>query len=169
VWRETDNTFHDGSPLVALHEAKLRSPFSDYCIADLDPTRVSSCATRLEALGAVNVHQERGTAEETVGRLVQKLDRKYGFHIAMLDPCSLDALPFSVIDTLGKAYKHIDLIIHFSKQDFQRNLARFISGSQRSLDRFAPEWKTAVGDLNAPQGAVRAQVVKHWLDLIRAL
>jgi three-Cys-motif partner protein len=168
VWLEDDASFHDGSPLVALREADKASPFSEFCLGDLSEHHVAACAKRLQALGG-SVHSEHGPAEETVGRLTRKLNRKYGFHIAMLDPFSLDALPFSVIEALATEYKRIDLIIHFSKQDLQRNLGNFISGHHRSLDRFAPGWKGAVQNVNAPQATVRGEVVQHWLTLIRRL
>ena len=63
---------------------------------------------------------EVGSAEDTVVRIVKKLN-PYGLHFAFLDPFNLEDLPFSVIKALS-GLKRIDLLIHVSAQDLQRNL-----------------------------------------------
>ena len=44
----------------------------------------------------------------------------YGLHLAFLDPFNLAQLPFSIIERMLRV-KRMDMIIHVSVQDLQRN------------------------------------------------
>jgi hypothetical protein len=44
-----------------------------------------------------------------------------GLHLAFLDPFNLAQLPFSIIEKMLKVQR-MDMIIHVSLQDLQRNL-----------------------------------------------
>lgn len=168
IWLEEDGSFHPGSAEIAWDECvKNQTPFTNVCLADLDEKYASAAKQRLTNAGAPVVGLF-GAAEDTVKNLIQGLNPK-GLHLAFLDPFSLDALPFSIIETLGKNLERVDLLIHFSKFDFQRNLLHNLNGSHTSLDRFAPGWKTAVGTAGSNQQVVRTKIVQHWCDLIRAL
>ena len=92
----------------------------------------------------------------------------YGLHLAYLDPYNLETLPYSVIDSLS-ALKRMDLLIHVSTQDLQRNLARYVAADTSPLDSFAPGWRDEIKNASMPNDAMRADIVQHWLELIRQL
>jgi three-Cys-motif partner protein len=161
--RETGEVI-DGSPLVAF-EAARSAPYSTIHLADVDQSRCNAALARLRSRGgeaAVYV----GPAEQTVHQVCEALD-PHALHFAFLDPFSLGALPFEVIRRLS-AFKRMDLLIHVSSMDFQRNLREFISGRNNALDQFAPGWRDKV-DTAQSQAKVRRQILEHWLSLIRAL
>jgi three-Cys-motif partner protein len=92
---------------------------------------------------------------------------KYGLHFAFLDPFNLDDLPFSVIEALSRV-KRIDLLIHVSAQDLQRNLDAYSISADGPLDHFAPGWRTAV-DVNQSKSATRAAYIAYWASKMEAL
>ena len=112
------------------------------------------------------VHPLVGPAETTVDQIIAKLDPG-GYHFAFLDPYKLDPLPFSIIEKLARL-KRMDMLIHVSVQDLQRNLRRYIQQQDGPLDRFAPGWR-AVVDANENDRNVRVALFQHWLSLIRGL
>jgi hypothetical protein len=65
-----------------------------------------------------------------------------GLHIAFLNPCNLEGLSFDIIRKLAKL-QSVDMLIHVSMQDLQRNLDEY-SGSGGVLDSFAPGWRDHV-------------------------
>jgi three-Cys-motif partner protein len=76
-------------------------------------------------------------------------------------------LPFSVIEKLAK-FEHMDMLIHVSIHDFQRNLRIYMEERGGPLDRFAPGWRDAVSGQDTDK-AVRLKIFQHWLNLIRSL
>jgi hypothetical protein len=50
----------------------------------------------------------------------------YGLHFALLDPHNLGALSFSIIEQLAKL-KHVDILVHVSVSDLQRNVDLYSS------------------------------------------
>lgn len=156
-------TFHDGSPLVAVKEAIAKqSAFMSVRIGDLEPTFVEATRQRLSSL-APDLRTEVGTAEETILKLTEGLNPK-GLHFALLDPFGLAQLSFSIIEHLAKLPR-IDLVIHVSAQDLQRNLEFFLDRSNSSLDQFAPGWRERLKPGTAD--TQRRQIFDHWLDLMR--
>jgi three-Cys-motif partner protein len=156
----------DGSPLVALKAARDRGvPFTTLYIADENADFATAAAKRIRALGGVAA-LAFGMAESTAPEIAAKLN-PYGLHFAFLDPFNLNDLPFSVIEALARI-KHMDLLIHVSANDLQRNLELYEREGSRTLDRFAPGWRKAV-NINRSLERVRAAVVKYWIGLIRAL
>jgi three-Cys-motif partner protein len=107
-----------------------------------------------------------GPAEITAVKIVRKLN-PYGLHFAFLDPYNLQDLPFAVIQALGRL-KRIDLLIHVSAIDLQRNLHAYTKSGDERLERFAPGWRNAV-DLKQSQRAIRAALLDYWADKIRSL
>jgi three-Cys-motif partner protein len=107
-----------------------------------------------------------GAAEETAKRVVERLNR-YGLHFVFLDPFNLQALPFSVIEAFSKL-KRVDMLIHVSAQDLQRNLRSYLRPGDSRLDVFAPGWRSAI-DLNQSQRAIRAAVLVYWASKISLL
>jgi three-Cys-motif partner protein len=97
---------------------------------------------------------------------VERLNR-YGLHFVFLDPYNLQDLPFSVIKAFS-GLKYIDMLIHVSAQDLQRNLDVYATLDDGPLDRFAPGWRKAV-DLKQGKQATRAAFIAYWASQIEAL
>lgn len=149
----------DGSPIVAFKCARdSKVPFSKFFIADASSERCKAACQRLRWLGA-SPETATGEAEVTVKNIVSRLD-PHGLHFAFLDPYKLDALPFSVIEELSRL-KRIDLLIHVSALDLQRNFDLYTNKQGGPLDRFAPGWRAAV-DLRQTQQSLRAAYIRHW-------
>jgi three-Cys-motif partner protein len=156
----------DGSPLVAFKSARDGGvPFSEIHLADLSEESCRAAAERIRAAGGMAT-TEYGPADRSAARIVARLN-PYGLHFAFLDPYNLQDLPFSVIAALSKL-KRIDLLIHVSAQDLQRNLDRYTSPGDARLDRFAPGWRKAV-DLRRSQATVRAKILEYWASKIEGL
>jgi three-Cys-motif partner protein len=154
----------DGSPLVAVDEADKTVPFSEVFIGDADAANVALCAERLKVRTSTNVQAFEGAAVDTVKEIAKKLHPS-GLHFAFLDPYSLSQIPFEVIQTLG-AFKRMDLLIHVSEMDMQRNVGKG-SGAD-GVDAFAPGWR---GSVNASQrnALVMLDVFSHWRTLVTNL
>jgi three-Cys-motif partner protein len=156
----------DGSPLVAFKSARDGGvPFSEVHIGDASEDLCRAAAARLAAEG-VTSKAGLGNADETVPRIVKRLN-PYGLHFAFLDPYNLQDMAFSVIEALS-TLRHIDILIHVSAQDLQRNLHSYIQPEDTRLERFAPGWRDAV-DVKRPQNVVRAAILKYWAGMIEAL
>ena len=154
----------DGSPLVAF-EAARSAPFGTLYLADVDQRNCDTALARVNARGG-NAEIFAGPAIETVEHICSVLN-PYALHFAFLDPYGLAALPFSVIERLSK-FKRMDMLIHVSAMDFQRNLGEFVSGKNQAMDQFAPGWRESV-DVGQRQDIVRRKILEYWLGLIRNL
>lgn len=154
----------DGSAVVAARKAiEGGVPFSEVYVADTNDTFIDVAEKRLTALG-VKVRRYTGTAEESTPRILADIN-PYGLHFALLDPYDLKSLPFQVIRQLA-AVRRMDLLIHFSQQDLQRNLRRYIKVEPSPLDVFVPGWRKVV-DIMRADDVVRSKILQHWLSLIR--
>jgi three-Cys-motif partner protein len=163
--RDTAETI-EGSPLVAFQCASDGGvPFSAIHIADAVEGVCRAAQKRLEALGASPIIHV-GQAEQTAQRIVGQLN-PHGLHFAFLDPYNLEQLPFSVFEALARL-KRIDILIHVSAQDLQRNLDAYSSSKVSPLDRFAPGWREAV-DLGQSQSATRAAYMAYWSSKLETL
>jgi len=156
------DTVIDGSPLAAF-EAARSVPFGKLYLADVDEENCAAAKTRVVARGG-DVETFVGTAAQTVEKICPALN-PYALHFAFLDPYSLGALPFSVIERLSR-FKRMDMLIHVSAMDFQRNLHKFLSGENTAMDQFAPGWRDKV-DVEQRQDIVRRKTLEYWLGLIR--
>jgi len=155
----------DGSPLVAWNESVTRkTAFRQVHIADFDAALVGAAEARLQRLGAP-IFAEVGSASATVDKVISKLNR-YGLHLAFLDPYNLEALPFEVIRKLA-AIKHMDILVHISGQDLQRNLRTYVQKKGSPLDTFAPGWRDNI-DTRRRGFDVRSAILDHWRKLVRA-
>lgn len=149
----------DGSPLVAFKTARDGGvPFSEIHIADASEESCQAAERRLANAGGT-AKIEVGNADTTVVRIAGKLN-PYGLHFAFLDPYKLENLPFSVIQTLA-GFKHIDLLVHVSVHDLQRNLDIYSISQDGPLDRFAPGWRKSVS-LKQSKSATRAAYIDYW-------
>ena len=161
------NRLIDGGAVAACRRAHERgAPFSVAHIGDADPAMVDACARRLKALGE-NVVKHQGPAENTVDDVLTRLNVN-GLHLAYLDPYNLAALPFTIIERLA-CIRRMDMIIHVSVQDLQRNLKRYFAVEPSPLDEFAPAWRTKVHANSQPNAKMRAVFLEHWVDLVRGL
>ena len=110
--------------------------------------------------------EELGKAAETVERIIPKLN-KYALHVAFLDPYNLGALPFEVVRKLA-ALKRIDILIHVSVQDLNRNLLRYLDSKTSPIDAFAPGWREKVaGDRSITY--IRGKLFEYWRSLLRTI
>src|SRR6266508_512222 len=163
--KDTDDVLF-GSPLLAWTYSQQRSAaFTNIYVADAHPSLVEDCRVRLEA-EAAPVEFETGRAVDTVDRIIGRLN-KYSYHFAFLDPFSLGALSFGVIQKLAKL-QHIDILIHVSVQDLNRNLRKYINKEGASLDIFAPGWRDSV-DINRSDQHVRAKIFEYWGNLLKTI
>jgi|HubBroStandDraft_6_1064221.scaffolds.fasta_scaffold675602_2 three-Cys-motif partner protein len=156
----------DGSPLVAFKCARDGGePFSEIHIADLEREKVTATAKRIVTAGGTATTYV-GKAEDIATQIVARLD-PYGLHFAFLDPYNLDTLSFSVIEALGRL-KHVDILIHVSAQDLQRNLDAYTKPEDNRLERFAPGWRQHVG-LDQSQHRIRAALLSYWASKFETL
>jgi three-Cys-motif partner protein len=156
----------DGSPLRAVLAARQSGvPFTDVHLADLEGVYRDAVLKRLPT-ETERVHPYVGAAEHTVDEIVPKLN-KHGLHFAFLDPYKLDPLPFAVLEKLAR-FKRMDMLIHVSIHDFQRNLRLYMIEDDGPLDRFAPGWRNVV-DQRGSDDKIRRAIFQHWLTLIKNL
>jgi three-Cys-motif partner protein len=156
----------DGSPLVAYKSAVLGGyPFSEIHVADIDGSSCDAAVKRITAIGG-HAFGYPGIAEETASAIISKLNPD-GLHFAFLDPYDLEGLSFEVISQLAKL-KSIDLLLHVSMQDLQRNLARYEAENPSRLDAFAPGWRQAVDTKQSIQ-PFRASLLLYWQTLMQKL
>jgi len=162
---EDEDDFIDGSPLVALKAARQsKTNFSDLHFNDLDAGNVNALRQRVEKLSrAANYYSEE--AEKAVDKITYALNPA-GLHFAFLDPYNLESLPFSIIQRLA-ALPKMDMLIHVSVFDLQRNLRRYLQDG-RVLDAFMPGWQNSV-DVNTTDQVIRAGLLEHWRVLISKL
>jgi three-Cys-motif partner protein len=156
----------DGSPLVAFKSARDGGvPFSEIHIADTSEESCRAAEKRLRAAGATP-HVHVGEAERTARKIVDRLN-PHGLHFAFLDPYKLEPLPFSVIEMFARL-RYIDMLVHVSVQDLQRNLDRYSKAVGGPLDRFAPGWRTAVSRKQS-KSATRAAYIAYWASKMETL
>jgi three-Cys-motif partner protein len=99
-------------------------------------------------------------------QIVRGLD-PLGLHFAFLDPHNLGTLSFDLFEHLAKL-KRIDIIVHVSLSDLQRNADRYTSAAHDQFDKFAPDWRDYVRtDMN--QEALRRAIIQYWSDKVTKL
>jgi three-Cys-motif partner protein len=64
--------------------------------------------------------------------------------------------------------KHVDILVHVSVSDLQRNADLYSSEVQRQFDEFAPEWRKHLS-LDANLQSFRAAMIEYWSDLVERL
>lgn len=156
----------DGSPLVAFKCAcNGGAPFSQIHIADVEEPKVAAAAKRIADAGGTAMTYV-GKAEDVATQIVAQLN-PYGLHFVFLDPYNLDALPFAVIEILARL-RRIDMLIHVSAQDLQRNLHAYTKLDDNRLERFAPGWRQHVG-LDQSRQRIRAALLSYWAGKFETL
>ena len=161
---KTGGGFADGGAIVAWRQSVAsREPFTKVYISDLDPLNVECCSKRLRQLGATVVEQV-GKAVEIAPKVADMLP--HGQHVAYLDPFSLGAMPFSVVQAFANL-KKTDIILNYAISDQTRNLDKMMAKDIGDLDAFAPGWEQVI-DPNMPIRGAWVQLVNYWLKLLMA-
>ena len=157
--------FIDGSPVAAFKQSLKSQPFSAFHISDADNDLSASAATRLRNVGCA-VQVTKGPASAALTNIVRGLNQS-GLHLALLDPHNLGTLSFDLFEALARL-KRIDVIVHVSLSDLQRNADRYSSSAYAQFDRFAPGWREAVKiDMN--QTSLRAAILEYWTEKLVGL
>jgi len=163
--RETGELI-EGSPLVAFRKARDGGqPFSHIHVGDIRADAVAAAGARIRNAGGTCI-EHVGTSED-VARCVVAAVNKYGLHFALLDPYKLEALTFQTVKTLAQL-KRIDMMLHVSAMDLQRNWDAYTQQDPSPLDAFAPGWRQHV-DLKQGMSGARAQLLEHWCSLVQSL
>jgi three-Cys-motif partner protein len=159
------NQIIDGSAVAAFKAARDSGRrFSEMHLSDLDEQNSAALAQRIKALGGAATSYV-GDANIVVDQVMSAIN-PYGLHLAFLDPFNLAQLPFSIIEKMLRVQR-MDMIIHLSLQDLQRNLDEY-SCVGGTLDIFAPGWRDVV-DVRQSIVALRAAIIEYWLGAIRSL
>lgn len=159
----------DGSAIVAWKASvAANTPFSKIYVCDADPDNLNACVSRLRGLGA----PVEGFALEAISaapKVAQAILDKhpFGLHFAFLDPFNLETLDFSLIQQLSKV-KRMDLLIHVSAMDLQRNLLSNIDSKKSIFDNFSPGWRDSV-DTQGTQEVVRVRLMEFWRSKLETL
>jgi len=157
--------FHPGGCVCGYESSKVSgTPFTHVLINDLAKEKVEAAATRLRGVGA-SVLTSNITALEAASWAAEQVN-PYGFHLAYVDPYDLEVMPFGIFESLAKLNR-IDLMIHVSTQDLQRNFERYREQTAGPLDLFAPGWRARLD--RSPQRRLRPAVLAHWLGLLGKL
>jgi len=163
--RETGEWIDGGVVAAWKKSCSGGAPFTHVYIGDLDVQRRQAAASRLRQLGAPVIEID-GAAAQAIQGIVPSLN-PYGLHFAFLDPFDLAALDFSIISALSKLTR-IDILVHVSQMDLQRNLVSNATSEESAFDVFAPGWRNKVSIAQAQQG-LRQQVFQFWRDQVASL
>ncbi|MBV9138510.1 MAG: three-Cys-motif partner protein TcmP, partial [Hyphomicrobiales bacterium] len=156
----------DGSPVAAFKKAKVSlAPFTSINISDADPELLAAAQKRLSDLGAP-VRATPGPANSAIPKIVESLN-KNGLHFAFLDPHNLGTLSFDLLENLAML-KRIDIIVHVSVSDLQRNTDRYTSTDHDQFDRFAPGWRAHI-KTNVSQKTFRDSLIEYWSDKLESI
>jgi len=160
------NQIIDGSAVVAFKAGRDSGhQFSEMHLSDLEAENSSALAQRIKALGGLATSYV-GNADIVVDQVMNAINPR-GLHLAFLDPFNLAQLPFSIIERMLRVQR-MDMIIHVSLQDLQRNLDEYSRVGDPTLDNFSPGWRSAV-DVRQSMAALRAALIEYWLGAIRSL
>lgn len=154
----------DGSPIVAWKESlKNKTPFTKVLIADFNKEYVDACKLRLEKLGAT-VFAIDCMALDAINHLSKEIS-PHALNFCFIDPYNLKSLDFKLIEALSK-FKRMDILIHLSKMDLQRNLASNLRNYDSDFDAFVPGWREnfKTGGLNY----MRQQIVNLWVEKVKS-
>lgn len=152
----------DGSPVAAWKRSvENGTPFTRIIIADADEDRLNACAERLMRLEAPVVAKS-GMAKNTAFWARQRTP-PHGLNFAFLDPYSLGALDFEIIQTLA-LIKRMDMLVHVSTMDLQRNQNLYLSSDTSAFDAFAPGWREVLSARS--MAGTREDLLEHWRELV---
>ena len=163
--RDTDE-FVDGSAIAAWKKSvENGAPFSAVYVSDINQESLVSCVERLQRLNAP-VSYYHGDAVEAAQKFAYSANLN-GLNMAFVDPYNLESLDYEII-TAFSSLKRIDLVVHVSAMDLQRNLKTNLSLEESAFDKFAPGWRNNV-QLGGTQFAMRERIIKYWREKVQAL
>jgi three-Cys-motif partner protein len=162
----TNGQFIDGSAVAAFKQGKQSAAaFTSIEISDASAKLLAASKKRLSLIGAP-VQTAHGPAVDAIKEIVSRIDR-HGLHFAFFDPHSLGTLSFTLFEEIAKL-RHVDVLVHVSVADLQRNADRYTSKDHDQFDEFAPGWRKVIGtDIN--QKALRGELLKYWSGKVEAL
>jgi three-Cys-motif partner protein len=131
---------------------------------DFDSAKSTAVEKRIRSLGGAPICYN-DPADVAVDKIVAAVNPG-GLHFAFLDPYNLEGLSFAIIRKLAKLQR-VDMLIHVSVQDLQRNLDDY-SRAGGVFDSFAPGWHNQVNRQQAIK-PFRAALMEYWLAEIRKL
>ncbi|MGN8107800.1 three-Cys-motif partner protein TcmP [Paraburkholderia sp. 22098] len=156
----------DGGVLSAWRMSQQGGvPFNEVFIGDVDAESVQACEERLVAAGA-SVRAYVGSASSTVDEVLAALPR--GLHFAFLDPFSIEHLDFEIIRKLSLR-PNIDILIHFSVMDVQRNIGGDFKLPNSRLDAAAPGWRENLRLDAVPKHEQVGTYLQYWETLVSDL
>lgn len=157
----------DGGTVVAWRQSQATPPpFTSMLVGDLAPQRAQACVERLLALGAPATAFD-GEAASTVPRMIEAIP-KGALVLAYLDPYNLQYLSFEIIRALAGLPK-IDIAVHFSTMDLQRNVDMELDDARARFDDAAPGWRTNIPVSTLSKTALRLAFFAYWMGLVRGL
>lgn len=159
----TTGEWIDGSAITAWKASvEGGAPFSEIYISDIDRNSLDACTERLRELNApvIPIH---ASAVEAVEKIATSVNG-YGLHLAFLDPYNLETLDFRIIERLARL-KRVDVIIHLSAMDLQRNLEKNLKGEKSAFDFVVPGWRETL-DTASSQQRIRSQFIEYWRQKI---
>ena len=156
--------FIDGSSVVAWKASQAGrvsgTAFRQIFVADKEPAYVDACVQRL---GTAPVQHFAGEAASCAADILRGLDPN-AFTVVLIDPYNLEGLRYDIVDRFAKL-KHVDLIVHFSTMDIERNITRYFEVADSPLDLVAPGWRAKINPMMSSEAKLRA-VFDHWKDVI---
>ncbi|MGF6442635.1 three-Cys-motif partner protein TcmP [Paraburkholderia youngii] len=166
VLNRESGVISDGGVLSAWRMSERGgAPFNEIFIADADAASVEACSARLRDAGA-KVQAYVGSASKTVDQVLGNLPR--GLHFAFLDPFNIEHLDFEIIRKLA-ARPNIDLLIHFSVMDVQRNIGGDFNLTSSRLDAAAPGWRSKLRLKEVPKREQVGAYLEYWESLVADL
>jgi len=163
--RETGEWIDGGAVSAWKESRKGGAKFTKMYVGDSDTKRLESCVNRLRGLGAPVAEME-GPALNAIRQTVPDL-KPSALHFVFLDPFSLGPLDFGIIETLSKL-KRIDMLIHLSQMDLQRNLTSYATSDNSPFDSFVPGWRENIST-NQGQESFRQAILQLWRDKVTDL
>ena len=163
--RDSDEWIDGGVVAAWKKSQESGAPFTQIFVSDLNTQRREAAATRLRRLGAPVIEID-GAAAQTAQQIVSQLNA-YGLHFAFLDPFDLAALNFDIIVALS-TLKRIDMLVHISQMDLQRNVVSYATTDNSPFDTFAPGWREKVSIIQGQQ-ELRQQIFQFWRDKVAGL
>ena len=163
--RDSDEWIDGGVVAAWKKSQESGAPFTQIFVSDLNTQRREAAATRLRRLGAPVIEID-GAAAQTAQQIVSQLNA-YGLHFAFLDPFDLAALNFDIIVALS-TLKRIDMLVHISQMDLQRNVVSYATTDNSPFDTFAPGWRENVSIAQGQQ-ELRQQIFQFWRDKVAGL
>lgn len=163
--RETGEWIEGGAVAAWRKSVEGKAPFSAMYVNDRNPDRLSGTLERLLALGAPVIAYCLEANE--AANVIEPMLNPFGLHFAFLDPYNLETLNFEIFRTLANL-KRMDILVHLSKMDLQRNLGKNLGEDEKAFDVFAPGWRDAV-DLYQAHAGIRSELISYWKSLIENL